>query len=82
MVNVPSDDIVLSTFKRSTVWKLANFNKNNILDEVFQRGILKDYFRSKYENNYFYYNRENNLIVKICKNVKYLNINLYFIISY
>ena len=65
MITIPSDDIILSSFKRISVWNLSNTTKNRILDITFCNGILKDFMRSKYENNYFYVNRELNLLVKI-----------------
>lgn len=69
MMSIPSDDIVLSTFKRITVWNLANSSRNPLLDMVLSKNILRNYFKSKYENNYFYYNRDDNLFVKISQNV-------------
>jgi len=69
MINIPPDDIVLSSFKRITVWNLTNSNQNSILDKALTTNILNDYFRSKYENNYFYFNRDEHLIVKISQNV-------------
>ena len=81
MMSVPSDDIVLSSFKRITVWNLANSSCNQTLEKVLSRSILSNYFKSKYENNYFFYNREDNIFVKISQNVSdnfyYLEYYLY-----
>lgn len=77
MITIPSDDIILSSFKRISVWNLNNNTKNRILDIFFCNGILKEFMRSKYENNYFYVNRDMNLLVKISQNVKFFFIFFY-----
>lgn len=69
MVSIPSDEIVLSTFKRVSVWNLTNPNRNAMLDKVFTKGLLREFTRSKYENNYLYFSREYYLFVKISQNV-------------
>jgi hypothetical protein len=69
MISFPSDDIILTTFKRISVWNLNNTTNNIILDITFCNGILKDFMRSKYENNYFYVNKDLNLLIKISQNV-------------
>ncbi len=42
MVNVPSDDIVLSTFKRITVWKLANFYWSNNIRNCLNKTLFNN----------------------------------------
>ena len=79
MIDVPSDEIILSSFKRIIMWTLSCSNKTNILDQTLSNGILKDFIRSRFENNYFFY--RDNLIVKISQNViiflKIIEFNLY-----
>jgi hypothetical protein len=69
MISFPSDDIILSTFKRISVWNLNNITDKRLLDITFCNGILKDFMRSKYENNYFYINKDLNFLIKISQNV-------------
>lgn len=70
LLRIPCDEIIFSSFKRICTWKICPTSKLNILDKIFNEGILTNFIRSELDGSYVYYNNDLNLFVKISQKVR------------